>query len=335
MPAQSSSPAASQRDLLLERTIEHLAAHGLGDTSLRQLADALSTSHRMLIYHFGSKEGLLVAVVQAVEDRQRAVLAEIVGHGDTDGTSGEVAQGADADILRRIWHQLADPVLWPHERLFFELYGQALQGRPHAASLLDGVVDDWVTPAVERACQHGMDERSARAEARLGLAVIRGLLLDLLATGDRQGADDAMECHIAAVAAVAARHPAVDIPATPEETDRVEHHAIVTVDTQGVITSWDKGAETLFGHSAAEAVGQSLDLIVPAELAEAHWAGFHRAMAEPKLADLAADLPVRCADGEVRHFAGRLVVLLDGLGEAVGATAIFAATGTTGVRPFG
>lgn len=115
----------------------------------------------------------------------------------------------------------------------------------------------------------------------------------------------------------------------------MDDHAIVTVDTQGVITAWDNGAENLFGHSAAEAVGQSLDLIVPAELAEAHWAGFHRAMAEPKLKDLAADLPVRCADGEVRHFAGRLVVLLDGLGEAVGATAIFAATGTTGVRPFG
>ena len=97
----------------------------------------------------------------------------------------------------------------------------------------------------------------------------------------------------------------------------MDDHAIVTVDTQGVIRSWDNGAETLFGHSAAEAVGQSLDLIVPAELAKAHWAGFHRAMAEPKLADLAADLPVRCADGEVRHFAGRLVMLLDGLGEAV------------------
>ena len=102
-----------------------------------------------------------------------------------------------------------------------------------------------------------------------------------------------------------------------------------------MVRSWNKGAETLFGYMSAEAVGRSLDLIVPAELAEAHWAGFTLAMAEPKLKDLAADLPVHCADGEVRHFAGRLVVLLDGLGEAVGATAIFTATGTTGVRPFG
>ncbi len=110
---------------------------------------------------------------------------------------------------------------------------------------------------------------------------------------------------------------------------------MVTADTSGVIRFWSQGAERLFGHAAAEAVGRRLDLIVPAELAEAHWAGFGRAMAEPKLKDLAADLPVRCADGEVRRFAGRLVVLVDGLGHAVGATAIFTDVGTTGVRPFG
>lgn len=115
----------------------------------------------------------------------------------------------------------------------------------------------------------------------------------------------------------------------------VKHHAVVTVGTQGVIRTWDKGAEMLFGHDATEAVGQSLDLIVPPELAEAHWEGFHRAVAEPKLKDLAADLPVRCGNGEVRHFAGRLVMLFDGLGETVGATVIFSASGTTGVRPVG
>ncbi|MHB8436446.1 MAG: PAS domain S-box protein [Acidimicrobiales bacterium] len=109
----------------------------------------------------------------------------------------------------------------------------------------------------------------------------------------------------------------------------------MTVDRQGVICSWDEGAEALFGHGVADAVGQSLDLIVPAERREAHWAGFRRAIAEPKPKDLAADLPVCCADGEVRHFAGRLVVLFDPFGEAVGATAIFTASGTTGVRPFG
>jgi len=56
---------------------------------------------------------------------------------------------------------------------------------------------------------------------------------------------------------------------------------------------------------------------------------------KPTIKDLAADLPVLCADGEVRHFAGRLLVLSDGLGTAIGALAIYASAGTTGVQPFG
>lgn len=76
------------------------------------------------------------------------------------------------------------------------------------------------------------------------------------------------------------------------------------VDPEGVIRLWDERAEALFGHGATEAIGQTLELIVPAELVEAHWAGFHRAMADPKLKDLAADLPVRCAGGEIRTSPG-------------------------------
>lgn len=112
-------------------------------------------------------------------------------------------------------------------------------------------------------------------------------------------------------------------------------HAIVVADTTGTITHWNAGAEELFGHAAPQAIGQSLDLIVPAHLRSAHWAGFHRAMAEPQIRDLAADLPVTCADGETRPFAGRLLVLSDAMGGALGAIAICTSGATTGVRPFG
>jgi hypothetical protein len=77
-----------------------------------------------------------------------------------------------------------------------------------------------------------------------------------------------------------------------------------------------------------------VDLIVPEHLRDAHWAGFHRAMASPEVKDLAADLPVLCADGCVREFAGRLLALSDGLGTAIGAIAIYRPEGSTGVRPF-
>jgi hypothetical protein len=94
---------------------------------------------------------------------------------------------------RRVWSQLADKQMWPRERLFFEVYGQALQGRPHTRALLNEIVDAWLEPLVAINQRIGMSGKDARAAARLGLAVTRGLLLDLLATGDREGADAAME----------------------------------------------------------------------------------------------------------------------------------------------
>lgn len=115
----------------------------------------------------------------------------------------------------------------------------------------------------------------------------------------------------------------------------MDEHAVITTDVSGAITGWNDGAETLFGHARTDVLGKPVDLVVPEHLREAHWAGFHRAMAAPAIKDLAADLPVLCADGEVRHFAGRLLVLCDALGTSLGAIAIYAPSGSTGVRPFG
>src|SRR5689334_9627092 len=121
------SVQVDSKERLLASAVDHVAQNGLGDLSLRQLAAAIGTSHRMLIYHFGSKENLLVEVVRVVERRQRDALAEL----DLDPDLTE------AELFRRMWKRLADPALWPHERLFFELYGQALQGRGHSVHLLD------------------------------------------------------------------------------------------------------------------------------------------------------------------------------------------------------
>jgi AcrR family transcriptional regulator len=182
-----SNPSARQR--LLEAAMDHVAAHGVGDLSLRALATALGTSHRMLIYHFGSREGLLIEVIRAVEEQQRAGLAALLEDPETD----------PAQAMRRMWQRLADPALWPNERLFFEVYAQALQGSPHARPLLDGIVDSWVEPLTRRAVEQGHPEARARAEVRLGLAVTRGLLLDLLATGDREAVDAAMDRYVDAI----------------------------------------------------------------------------------------------------------------------------------------
>ena len=124
----------------------------------------------------------VVAVVHEVEARQRAAVEEI-----------DPALPLE-DAMRSFWRHISDPSLWGNERLFFELYGQALQGRPGTTELLDGIVDAWLEPAATILARHGFQD--GPAAARLGIAVTRGLLLDLLATGDRQAVDAAMETYI-------------------------------------------------------------------------------------------------------------------------------------------
>ncbi len=171
------------RDRLLAAAMDHVAEHGVADLSLRGLAAAIGTSHRMLIYHFGSKEQLLIAVIRAVEEQQRRTLADL----DVDPTL------TPPEIMRRMWKHISDPALWQNERLFFEMYGQALQGRTHTVDFLDDVVESWLEPIAALRREQGVPAPVARAQARLDLAITRGLLLDLLATGDRAGVDEAME----------------------------------------------------------------------------------------------------------------------------------------------
>ena len=81
-----------RRDELLAAVVADCAEHGLGNRSLRDIADHVGTSHRMLIHHFGSREELMVAVVQAVEARQAALAGEL--------------SGPPADQLAAMWSHL-------------------------------------------------------------------------------------------------------------------------------------------------------------------------------------------------------------------------------------
>ncbi len=174
----------SPRTQLLNRAVDRVLAHGISELSLRTLAAELGTSHRMLIHHFGSKQGLWIEIVHAVEARQREALEAFL----PDPTA------ATRDAAWSWWKHISDPALWPAERLFFELYGQALQGRH--PQFLDGIVEDWVEPIAQGHAARGLSPKAARAQARLEIAVARGLLLDLLATGDTAGVDAAMAIYL-------------------------------------------------------------------------------------------------------------------------------------------
>jgi AcrR family transcriptional regulator len=162
-------PDLERRQELLDAVVKECAAHGIGDRSLRDIAAAVGTSHRMLLHHFGSRNELLLAIVDEVERRQRALLH----HLPTEPASAVAAMWAD---LRR-------PELRPFERLFFECYARGVQGEQPFARMLPGAVEAWLTE----------DETADPALVRLGLAVMRGLLLDLVATDDRRGVDAAAQ----------------------------------------------------------------------------------------------------------------------------------------------
>lgn len=189
-PPSADREAGAPRARLLRAAMAHVAANGFTDVSLRELAAAIGTSHRMLIYHFGSKEGLMRAIVEEVEHQQRDFFARSVA--DLNLPPREAALA--------MWRRVADPALANNVRLFYELYGQALQGRPGTEGFLARTVESWVEPLTEYAVRHGAPRATARAEARLGVAVIRGLLLDLVATGQRAAVDAAFQRYLAMAA---------------------------------------------------------------------------------------------------------------------------------------
>ena len=167
------------RDSLLSDAVQHFAKNGIGDASLRSIAGSIGTSHRMLIYHFGSREGLLAEVVRTVEQQQRDLLATL------SRTDRPIAEQAD-----EFWRRVTEAALI-YGPLFFELSAHAMQDLPHTEALKGDLISVWLPPLIELCVRAGIPPDEAPAYARLGLAASRGLLFDLLLTGDRVGVDEA------------------------------------------------------------------------------------------------------------------------------------------------
>jgi AcrR family transcriptional regulator len=170
------TPDLRRRQELLAAVVEDFAKGGIGDRSLREVADAVGTSHRMLLHHFGSRDELLLAIVEEVERRQMAMLPP--------------ASTEPADGIAAMWADVRRPELRPFERLFFECYARGAQGEEPFARMLPDAVDNWLAAVI--ATSDGIDP----ALVRLGLAAMRGLLLDLVATDDDAGVDAAARAFV-------------------------------------------------------------------------------------------------------------------------------------------
>lgn len=100
--------------------------------------------------------------------------------------------------------------------------------------------------------------------------------------------------------------------------------AIIFADQQGVIRLWNPSAQALFGFPAHEAIGQSLDLIIPERLRAAHWKGFHQAIeaGRTKYGRRAMITRSTHKSGEKLYVDMSFAIMRDAVGQVVGSVAI-------------
>jgi AcrR family transcriptional regulator len=145
------------------------------------LAKVLKTNARMLVYHFGSREGLMRQILTGLRERENARIEAWFHAGGKPRTLPQ--------FLRWYWKRLSAPRVRPGIRLIFELYALALQNPHEYPGVLEGPVAYW-QKLTEKA---GIPAKADDVEATLLLAATRGLLLDLCATGDRVRVGRALE----------------------------------------------------------------------------------------------------------------------------------------------
>jgi AcrR family transcriptional regulator len=174
-------PSARQAELL-ERAYRYALEHGLAGLSLRPLAAAIGSSPRVLLFLFGSKEGLIRALLARARAEELALLERAGGYADLPST------------VRTTWRWLVASTHRGLLTLWLEAYARSLT-EPDGpwAEFARQTVEDWL--AVFAAAQPPAHRRShaGAAERTLALCLLRGALLDLLATGERRRITRAIE----------------------------------------------------------------------------------------------------------------------------------------------
>ena len=158
---------------------KYLVKHGLADLSLRPLARAVGSSPRGLLYHFGSKEKLVIQVLAELRRQQRAAY-----------DLPEVKTFSEACLI--IWARMRASNSEPFFRLFFEIYGIALRQPDLYKDFLHDTVEDWLRAIADPLIQEGHKPADARAFATVIVAGLRGFMLDYCNTHDRPRIDRAL-----------------------------------------------------------------------------------------------------------------------------------------------
>jgi len=172
-----------RRDALLRAAAAYLLEHGVADMSLRPMAGAIGTSARLLIYHFGTKERLLIEAMGIIRLQARAGVEAMLRDAPVDGDLGE--------LVRDFWRWCTSARNRPYLRLLFEVHGLALQYPKTYAGYLEGSVKHWID--LLTAALRPRVGREAEPVATLIVGTIDGLLMDYLSTGDLKRTTRAIE----------------------------------------------------------------------------------------------------------------------------------------------
>ena len=157
------------RQQILDACTDYALEHGLPDR-LAPLATAAGVSNRMLIYHFRTRDGLLREVLQQARQRQLETFTELLRPRPNEPYP---------TTLARAWSAISGPQGQPYLRIFTRLNETA--GEPLWPGFRRPATTDWLAPL-----RDGMSSLGRPELATVVLAVIRGLLMDLNATGDTE-----------------------------------------------------------------------------------------------------------------------------------------------------
>lgn len=159
--------------------------------SMRQVAERIGVHHTLLTYHFGSRPGLLSAVLSEARSRDNRIIA----------TTGEDL--GFVDMLRAIWDFYADAAHEERTRAFFHLIGLAVYERGAFGDFVADL-DDLTRLLAASGRREGLTPEEADQQSLIAIACVRGLLLQrLLSPSDE--VDAAAERFIASFATVTTR----------------------------------------------------------------------------------------------------------------------------------
>jgi AcrR family transcriptional regulator len=159
--------------------VQYLIKHGLSGLSLRPLAKALGCTPRVLLYHFGSKEKMVIEVLAQVRQQQRA-------------TYSRIETASFAESCQAIWKRMSAPDSERLFRLFFETYGIALRQPRLYKAFLHDTIEDWLQLVTDELGGEQHQRKQARTIATIVLAGLRGFMLDFCTTHDRKRVDEAV-----------------------------------------------------------------------------------------------------------------------------------------------